>query len=70
MTSNQGPGKAEGGEEKDDKSDDGKSGDADDESDDSDPTLGFDDGRPKNPKYRHEDRMFVNMGVKAIIQEL
>ena len=39
--------------------------DADDESDD--PTEGFDDGRKKNRKYRDEDRMFVNMGVKVWI---
>ena len=55
-------------EDDDDEDASGNSGkdrgnDADDESDD--PTEGFDDGRKKNRKYRDEDRMFVNMGVKV-----
>ena len=43
----------------------------DDEDDDADgeesetSSMGFDDGRSKNPKYREEDRMFINLGVKV-----
>ena len=29
-------------------------------------SMGFDDGRSKNPKYREEDRMFINLGVKVV----
>ena len=53
----------EDGDEAKDQSGTNNGDDADDESDD--PTQGFDDGRKKNSKYRDEDRMFVNMGVKV-----
>ena len=36
-----------------------------DEDDDVEP--GFDDGKPKNPKVREEDKLFVNMGMGEII---